>query len=248
MRQVLFILLVASVLRLGAVPARACSLAGCSDGGAEMDADFVVMVRHDEKPLAGVTVEIISYNGDTTVTRSFTTSPDGTARITTLPAGEYWLRAELLGVSAAYECFHIAQRPSRSAKKKLEFEWGDYAKTTSRVAGKLMDIQPGTGGTPIWNLIHPVSVPISRARLRLQNAITGESFYVSSDPEGKFEFGLTPPGTYVLHVEGGIGRDYEATDVVVKVDPGWFRSSFWFTRVDGGGGSCMGPHLDLKTE
>jgi hypothetical protein len=245
---VLFITLVVSLLRFTTVPAQACSLASCVDGGTEMDANFVVMVHHDGKPLAGVTVEIISYDGDTIHTQSFTTTSDGTARITILPAGEYWLRAELLGISAAYECFHVAQQPSGSAQSRLEYEWGDHAKPTSRVAGKLMDIQPGTGGTPIWNLIHPVSVPISRARLRLQNAITGESFYVSSDPEGKFEFGLVPAGTYVLHVEGGIGRGYETTDVVVEVDPGWFRSSFWFTRVDGGGGSCMGPHLDLKTE
>ena len=38
---------------------------------------------------------------------------------------------------------------------------------TSTVAGSLIDTQPATGGTVLWNAMHSVDVPISRARLRL---------------------------------------------------------------------------------
>ena len=40
-----------------AVPAGACSLAGCLDRGIEMRSDFAVRIRHADKPLPGTTVE-----------------------------------------------------------------------------------------------------------------------------------------------------------------------------------------------
>lgn len=131
--------------------------------------------------------------------------------------GDYWLNVELLGINAAYHCFHVARRSSRKAKGLLTYEWGDLAPAMRRVSGTLVDAQPGTGSTPLWNIIHRVSVPISSATLRLQNAITPEAFSTKSDDRGEFAFNLIPNGTYVLHIEGGTtGRSYDSTDLLIK--------------------------------
>ena len=119
--------------------------------------------------------------------------------MTGVPAGEYWLNAELLGISAAYQCFHIAQsKPSKKAKSQLKYEWGSIAPTMRRVSGRMEDSQPATGGTPLWNISHYVTVPIIGARLRLQNAITRDMLTAVSDEDGAFMFDLLPNGTYVL--------------------------------------------------
>lgn len=65
-----------------------------------------------------------------------------------------------------------------------------------RPAGVVVDSQPGTGGTPLWNLAHPVTVPIASAVLHLQNAKTREIFTAISDQHGEFQFGSVPDGTY----------------------------------------------------
>jgi hypothetical protein len=131
-------LVLVCLLPLVAIPAGACSLAGCQDRGIEMRNDFAVRIRHADKPLPGATVEITGPQG-TSGAKKFAviTDKDGIARITKLVPGDYWLNAEYLDISAAYHCFHVNERPSRKAKRNLAYDWGDLAPGTRRIAGKL---------------------------------------------------------------------------------------------------------------
>jgi hypothetical protein len=159
--------------------------------------------------------------------------------VTNMSPGEYWLSADLLGIGAAYHCFHVAQHPTAKAKRVMKYDWGDLAPAMRRVAGSITDTQPGTGGTPLWNLTHPVTVPIASAALRLQNAITGEVFAGTSDEHGGFEFDSIPNGTYVLHIEGGTtGRAYDPTDLLMKVRADGTRTAVVLSRQEPGATNC----------
>lgn len=219
-------------------PAQACSLVPCINSGIEVRRDFSVLVKHDGKPLKGVKVEIKTNLGS--IISTGTTDSAGRATVTNLSPGEYWLSADLLGIGAAYHCFHVAQQPTAKAKRVMKYDWGDLAPAMRRVAGSVIDTQPGTGGTLLWNLSHPVKVPVQSAALRLQNAITGEVFTATSDERGDFEFGSIPNGTYVLHIEGGTGRTYDPTDVLMKVRADVARGAVVLSRQETG---CGGVSL-----
>jgi len=238
------------LLPLVAVPTAACSLVGCLDRGIEMRSDFTVKIHHADKPLPGTSVEITGPQGAGGA-RKFTvrTDKDGIARIANLAPGDYWLNAEYLGIGAAYHCFHVNARPSRKAKRNLAYDWGDLAPGTRRIAGKLMDSQPGKGGTPIWNVLHHVDVPIVAAKLTLQNATTRAVYYTTSDANGAFAFDGIPNGTYVLHIDAGKiepDRDYEASDHLVSLGSSAKRNSLLLKRQEDGGGSCGGMSLELQ--
>ena len=127
----------------------------------------------------------------------------------------------MLGISAAYHCFHVSPEPSRRAKRSAAYEWGYGAPVVRRLSGELVDTEPGSGGSPLWNLSHEVDVPISGAALRLTNARTRQLFSTTSDDRGEFAFGQLSEGTYVLHSEGGkTGRPYEPTDLLLKLSSG----------------------------
>ncbi len=231
--------LVASVL-FAIHPVAACSLVGCLNDGIEMRGDFAVVVKHDGKPLNGVDLEV-SGNGIAagTTIRAAQTGRDGRAMITGLPPGEYWLNVKMLGISATYHCFHVAQRPTSKAKRRVSYDWGDLAASVSHVSGKLVDPQPGTSGNPLWNLTHISDVPIAGARLTLRNAVTGETFATTSDEKGEFAFGILPSGTYVLHAEGSRGgRGYEATDLLLKVSKTAKTSEVVLKRQEPSGTNC----------
>lgn len=236
------------LLLLFSAPATACSLASCIDHGIELRRGFIVAITLDGKPLRGVAVAVTRSDRNSEVVRfSGVTTSDGTVHVTGLTRGEYRLSARLLGIDAADQCFHIGQRPSTKAKHQVTYTWGDFAPTVSKIAGTLIDSQPGTGGTIIWNLTHRVSVPIRGAKLRLQNAMTGDVFNSTSDKDGAFEFKLIPKAIYVLHIEGGEGgRDYDPTDLPIELSPKATRSLLVLMREEGGAGSCGGHGLALR--
>ncbi len=164
-----------------------------------------------------------------------------------LPPGEYWLNAELMGVTAAYHCFHIAQRPSRTAKQRVAYEWGDFALATRQVAGRLIDSQPGVGESPLWNQIHRRLLPIIGSTLRLQDPFTGRVFISTSDTDGAFAFDAVTDGLYVLRVEGGrSNRDFESADKLIRVSPKARGNRLTLTKRDAGG-DCGGSLLELGT-
>ena len=215
-----------------------------------MHSDFDVKIRHADKPLPGVAVEITGPQG-TSDAKKFTVTTDkkGVARVMNLAPGDYWLNAEYLGIGAAYHCFHVKEKPSTKAKYKLAYDWGDLAPGTRRIAGKLVDSQPGKGGTPIWNLLHRIDVPITSARLKLQNPTSGAVYQTTSDADGAFTFEGIPNGTYVLHIEAGMvetGRDYEASDHLIALGSNARRDSLLLKRQEASGGSCGGTSLELQ--
>jgi hypothetical protein len=136
----------------------------------------------------------------------------------------------------------------QATKHKFTYDWGDSAPASRRIAGKLIDSQPNKGGTPLWNLLHRVDMPISGANLSLQDPSTGAAYTTMSDATGFFAFDLIPPGTYVLHIEGGGAGDrgYDATDVLIELNPKASRYELVLTRREAGGGSCGGTSLELK--
>lgn len=233
-----------------ALPASACSAAACLDQGVEMQPAFSVKVSHDGKPLAGVTVEITTFaEGSNSKVFSATTKAHGNAHVLKLPPGNYWLKAELLGVIAGSHCFHVATTPSGRAKRRLKFDWGDLAPSTRSVRGQIIDSQPGKGGTPLWNLVHRVDVPITNATLRLQNPISGAAYRALSDSNGQFLFSDVPQGAYVLHVDGGGvqgNAGYEGADLLVKVSPKADGDELLLSHREAGGGSCGGLSLKVR--
>jgi hypothetical protein len=196
----------AAVLFLVAIPAStaACSTVACLDRGVELRRNFTVGVTHEGKALPGVIVQITG-NSEGESHRSFSgiTSSNGTAHFANILPGDYWIQADLLGISAGYECFHINPTASRNAKKGRSYEWGDEPLGAREAVGRLVDSQPGKGGNPLENLLHRVDVPIPQARLELRQPVIGTVYTTVSDANGHFAFGRVRDGIYVLHVEAG---------------------------------------------
>jgi len=225
--------------------AHGCSAVGCLNNGDEMRSTFTILVTHDDKPLVGVTFHVVTKGAEQFLG---VTDEKGSIRVPKLPPGAYWLNGDLLGTGVVDTCFHVSATPSRKAKPKLTYTWGDEAPATTRIAGILVDSRPGKGDNPIWNLIHRTDVPIVGAALKLQDPVTHAVYLTSSDQDGKFSFEALPNGTYVLHIEGGAAGDrtYDATDQPINLDARAVRNLLIFKRRDAGGGSCGGTELDLQ--
>jgi hypothetical protein len=245
--KTMVISIVCSVL-IPAIPAVACSAVACAGRGNEVHPSFAVKISQNGSPLAGVIVDVTTQDGKS---KQFSgvSGLDGTVDVTNLPMGDYWLDAEYLGVSAAYQCFHVENHPTRKAKKHLTFSWGDYAAGTRQVAGKIIDSQPGEGGTRLSNMTHRVEVPIRGASIKLTAVMTGIVYTVISDERGEFAFSTVPKGKYVLHIDGeGVksGRSYDAADFVIEVSAKAQYDAILLTNREAGGGSCGGISLDLR--
>jgi hypothetical protein len=244
----LFASVIFALCWLLSIQAFPCSMAGCIGNGIEVRGNFVVRVKHEGKPLAGVTVHVAAF-GDKEATDHFstTTGTDGTARVTGLRPGNYWLDVDLLGISAVMECFHVSPHPSWRAKRKLSFDWGDMAPATRRIAGLLIDSQPGHGEGRLMNLLHRINVPISGARMRLEDPLTGKIYSAVSDKNGHFAFGSVPQGIYVLHIDSGTTpREYDSTDLLIQLSDTATRNSLLLKHSEAYLGSCGGTYLELQ--
>jgi hypothetical protein len=218
-----------------------------------MRSSFVVGITHQGKPLPGVSVEVRGFGGEKNESKLFSglTASKGKVNVGALPPGVYWLDAQYMGIFAGSQCFHVASSRSLKAKKRLNYEWGDLAPGVRHMAGRLIDSQPVQGGSAISNLIHRVEVPIAHARLTLHDPLTASVYTTESAVDGRFSFGQIPPGTYVLHIDGGMvsnGRDYEPTDLLVALGEKAKRNTLLLSRRDAGAGSCGGTDLELRNE
>lgn len=217
-----------------------------------MRRDFVVTVTHGGKPLSGVGVLVTTFGGEKDGRESFSgiTISDGTVRVRGLAAGEYWLSAEFFGIAAGMQCFHIANRTSRKAKRTVRYEWGDLVPAARQIAGLLIDSVPADqGGTPIWNLLHSVKVPIGEAKLKVQDTLTGVAYSTVSDVDGHFSFARIPDGLYVLHVSAGTvsgGRQYESTDMLIRLSDRARWGTFVLVWRQPENGSCGGASLEFQ--
>ena len=68
-------------------PLAGCSAVMCAGDGMEVNRDFTVLVRHQDKGLPNVQVEVSGPGG----ARSSVTGPDGSLRFAKLAPGTYWL-------------------------------------------------------------------------------------------------------------------------------------------------------------
>jgi hypothetical protein len=85
----------------------AISMFGCSDRGVELRSNFSVKVKFQGRPLPGVSIEVRGADESEQQSHSELTGPDGLARFANMPPGNYWMKADFLGIAARYECFHI---------------------------------------------------------------------------------------------------------------------------------------------
>jgi hypothetical protein len=177
------------------------------------------------------------------------TSSYGAAHFTNLPPGDYWIKADLLGIPAAYECFHIDSSASRKAKKNRHYDWGDDAVSVAQAVGRLVDSQPGKGGNPLQNLLHRVNVPIAEAKMELRQPVSGTTYTTVSDVSGHFAFDHVPNGTYVLHIDAGTGsgnRPFDTTDLLIQFSNMAKRGTLLLSRREPGAGSCGGTSLEIE--
>lgn len=231
-------------------PTFACSLVGCLDRGVELRRSFTTSVTHQGKPLPRVTVLVTgnSENGDH---REFLelTDRDGKAHFSNLPPGDYWIRAELLGIGAGYECFHINAAASKTAQKNRRYDWGADVVSVAQAVGRLVDWRPGQGPNPLQNLLHRVNVPISDAKMELRNPINDTTYTTVSDANGHFAFQHVLDGIYVLHVEAGLGADkqpFDSTDLLIRLSEKAKRSTLLLSQEHPDAGSCGGTSLQVE--
>ena len=211
-----------------------------------MRTNFVVSVTYENKPIAGVSIDVYTndQNGEGALLLSGKSKADGTFVVANLRPGDYWLGVTLLGVRAAgSDCFYVTNRPSRKAKRSLQYSWGDSPLVVSRLAGKLTEQQPGTGGAPAWNHEHLVSLAIPRARLTLRNATSDALYTTTSTGAGGFAFESVPSGIYVLEVEyeNVPNNDPRPDHVVVEIKPKANGFPISFRRMHSGDGTYLAP-------
>lgn len=228
-----------AMLALIYVPAaHSCSMAGCLNDGDEMRPTFEILVKHEDRPLAGVSFHVVANGAEQF---SGITDESGSIHVPTLSPGLYWLKGEILGTGVVETCFHVGGKPSRKAKTQLIYTWGDEAPATSRIAGRLVDSQPAKGGTPIWNVTHRIDVPIAGSGLTVRDPLTNALYLTTSDKDGYFSFEGLPDGTYVLHIDASNADDhtFDSTDSVVQLDTSAKRSKLLFKRGPSGCGATV---------
>lgn len=204
-------------LVLLASPAFGCSVPLCMGDGIEIDPRATIQVVHQGSRLSGVSVRITRSGPDDKAVFTGETGVNGTLVLPRLIPGVYWLNAEYLGISAALHCFHVRPQPSPGAKRKLKYKWGEWPTSTLRIAGELIDLQPGAGVGATLNRDYRIAVPIVGAELVLQNPRTGSVMRTDSAEDGTFAFGDAQEGVYVLRISGGsTGRSYEPTSMLIK--------------------------------
>src|SRR6266436_2556081 len=236
------------VFALLATSSAACSVSACMPSQSELRPNLVVKISHDNRPLARGTVKLVSNDGTRIVELlSKETDDGGSVHISELPPGDYWLSADLLGISAGTRCFHVAPTSSRKASGQISFDWGDAAPAAREAAGKLVHLQAGHRDNPIWNITNRVQVPISNARLSLR-APQSDAFYsTTSDNDGHFTFGEIPDGLYVLRVEAGAaagGRSIEPVNLLFRLSHSAAQRNLSVDEADAIGGSCGGWSIE----
>jgi hypothetical protein len=81
------------------------------------------MIKHPGKPLQGVTVKVTDAVANANMRSSGVSTAAGSVPVTGLPPVDDWPDVDFLGIGAAYQCFHVAERASPGAKHRVSLEW-----------------------------------------------------------------------------------------------------------------------------
>jgi len=240
-----------AIAALTAIPkiALATSVVGCLNRGVELRPDFTVEVTHADKPLRGVSVEVKGGPDSAWRLYSQLTAADGRVRFKKLPAGDYWVKAEFLGIGAGYECFHINSSPSNKAKKRRRYEWGDMPVGVRQAAGRFVDSKPGSDGTPIQRLIHRVDVPIVGAQLELYQPFDGTIYKTITDSTGQFLFDNVLDGTYVLHIvreRSSVESSSDSGDFLISIGRGAKAGNLLLRKSEAATGGTGGISIQIE--
>lgn len=227
-------------------PSYACSVGLCIDRGPAFQGDFKVIVKQERQRLAGASIAIQS-NGRPVFTG--TTDADGSIFVHGLPPGDYWIDVELLGISAASHCFHVASSPSKGGKRRISYEWGDFPTWVKFPSGRLLDSRPGSGTSALWNSVNRVEIPITGATVKLISPFGRPTSTATSDENGRFEFDGIGNGVYVLRIQGGkSNREFDVATFLLRVDAKARGNGLLMTKQDAGAGSCSDISLTLSVK
>ena len=195
---------------------------GCSLQSLELrqaSSDLTVVVTHRQKPIAGITVQVVPEKSIEPVFTG-TTDQRGTVLIKGLMAGRYYLTASHENVEAGKEWIEVVNIPDAKTRKRFDFRWADWSYQTSQAAGTLTGTVPGDTGNKLMDIVHPKETVYPGIDITLKNAFSAEEYRMVSDSTGAFLFGDVPEGIYILTVAGGmksIGGTADITKQVIDV-------------------------------
>lgn len=167
--------------------------------------DFDVYITHQDKPIAGIKVEIVSKDTPNKPTLEELSDDHGRVHVFGLARGEYYLTASHLDFEAGKEWIEVVDAATVEIKTitRFDFQWAYGSYETSSVAGTLSGLVPGNTGNKLKDIINPVSVFYPGVEITLKNAFSDESYRVVSDSSGSFVFGTVKSGIYLLTIAGG---------------------------------------------
>jgi hypothetical protein len=179
---------------------------GCSMQSMELrqvSPDLTIVITHREKPIAGITVQVVPEKSVNPVFAG-ATDEHGTVRIEGLMAGRYHLTASREGFDAGREWIEVVAAPDAKTKNRFDFQWADWSYQTRRVAGTLTGLVPGNTGNRLMDIVHPQETVYPGVEITLKSAFSGEEYRTFSDGTGTFLIGDVPDGIYILTIAGGM--------------------------------------------
>jgi hypothetical protein len=196
-------------------PLFACSVPMClgPGPGSELAPSFTVALHREGRPLAGAKITLAGKGKEHVVE----TGPDGTFRFSGLASGDYSLSAQYLGLSVAWQCFHVRTKPSRKARGSVTFGWNYDFIELSTLQGSIVDN----------NRWRTPRLPVPSIELALRDFRTTKTIALAkSGEDGRFRFVELPEGEYVLVSFSGLapsGIEVDESRQLIRLKSGSTR-------------------------
>lgn len=185
--------------------------------GPEMASSFTVALHREGRPLVGAKITLAGEGKEHVVE----TGPDGTFRFSGLASGDYRLSAQYLGLSVAWQCFHIRDNPSSKALGSVTYPWVPFFHEVRKIQGRISDPNK-------W---------LSTLQIELRDVLTRRAVAGVKTDDGRFTFAGIPEGGYVLSiVEDGMKSNH-----LVRLNSAAARMALNFTVDD----TTCGPTIRL---
>jgi hypothetical protein len=226
---------------------------GCSLRSLELKkvpSDFDVLITHQDKPIAGIRVQVVAQGTSTLPVIEALTNNLGVVHIVGLARGEYYLTASHLEFEAGKEWIEVVDAAAVDAKTvtRFDFQWADGSYEISHVAGILTGLVPGNTGSKLKDILNPVSVVYPGVEIKLKNAFSDEAYRVVSDSSGTFVFSPVKAGIYLLTIAGGehsVTGIASETNLMLDVSPSSKRELLRLKLQDTG---CYNTEFTLDTQ